>query len=175
MPAQGWCQTGDPESAEVAAYVGGLFGLGAHPYVGASAGLAAGRHVICVGDISWAPLGGYTIRTRPASQMIQESRLYDFNFSAHVQIPINKKFAPYAILGPSVLWNNFTTTTVASSGQGVRVSDNNVNFGFHTGAGARYYVRNDWGIRPEVRVVISNKTYVVASLGFFYTFPNEAP
>jgi opacity protein-like surface antigen len=166
-----WCQSAEQDVSEFGGYGGGLFGLGAHPYVGATAGLSAARYLIVVGDVSYAPLDNATIRTRPGTQTVQQSRLYDFNLSLHIRFPVTKKWAPYVIAGPSVLWDNFRVTKI-NSGVAVTVSDNETNFGFHTGAGVRYYVNDDWGIRPEFRVVITNKTYTVASVGIFYTFPN---
>ena len=45
------------------------------------------------------------------------------------------------------------------------------NFGFHTGGGVRYYIREGWGIRPELKVVVSHRTYTRFTIGFFYTLP----
>ena len=42
------------------------------------------------------------------------------------------------------------------------------NFEFRTGGGVRYYVKNNWGIRPEVRVFISSRTLTRISVGVFY-------
>jgi len=148
-------------------------GVGTHGFVGAGAGMAINRYFQAVGEISFAPLGSYTIRTRPAYETVQQSRLYDFNFSLHIQVPVGKKWAPYALAGPGVLWDNFTSVTVGAAGAVRGVSVNETNFGFHAGGGVRYYLPHDWGIRPEFRVVISAKTYTVASFGVFYTFPKE--
>ena len=173
LPAMAWCQAGDPDLAEATAVGGVVSGLGTHGFVGAGAGMAISRYFQAVGEISFAPLGSYTVRYRPASQTVQQSRLYDFNVSLHVQVPVGNKWAPYVLAGPSVLWDNFKSVSVGHAGAVKGVSVNETNFGFHTGAGVRYYLPHDWGIRPEVRVVISAKTYVVASFGVFYTFPKE--
>jgi len=173
LSAMAWCQAGDPELAEASAFGGFVSGIGTHGFVGAGAGMAIGKYFQGVGEVSFAPIGSNTIRDHPATQTVQQSRVYDFNFSLHVQFPIGKKLAPYAIAGPSVIWNSFQSTTVGPGGDVKALAVNETNFGFHTGGGVRYYLPHDWGIRPEVRVVISAKTYVVTSVGLFYTFPKE--
>ncbi|MCX6630180.1 MAG: hypothetical protein NTW28_21390, partial [Candidatus Solibacter sp.] len=49
------------------------------------------------------------------------------------------------------------------------------DFGFHTGAGLRYYVRENWGIRPELKVIVSKQTYTRLSVGIFYVLPAGWP
>ena len=82
--------------------------------------------------------------------------------------PINGKWVPYGILGPSAVWSGYHYATVGPNGARKVVYKEDLNFGFHTGAGLRYHVNQTWGIRPEVRVVITNQTFVVFSLGMFF-------
>lgn len=46
---------------------------------------------------------------------------------------------------------------------------------FQTGAGLRYYVGDKWGIRPELKVIISSRTFTAVSMGVFYVLPSNWP
>jgi hypothetical protein len=37
----------------------------------------------------------------------------------------------------------------------------------------RYYFRENWGIRPEFKVIIGAQTYTRLSVGLFYTTAGE--
>jgi hypothetical protein len=79
-PAMGWGQSYESDVGEFAGYAGASFGIGAHPVVGASSGLAFARYGMGLIDISYSPLGQTTLRARPGTRIVQNSGLYDFNF-----------------------------------------------------------------------------------------------
>ena len=160
-------QSGESGIGEVAAFGGGTSGIGSHAFAGGSSGIAFSRYALGVLDVSYSRFGHDTLRKYPGQES-QNSNLFDFNFSAHIRYPINRKWAPYGIVGPSLLWNRYQAASAGAGGAGVYVSRNDMNFGFHTGGGVRYHINDNWGIRPEVRVVISNQTYVAFSLGVFF-------
>jgi hypothetical protein len=163
------------EEGEVTAFGGGTFGLGgAHAAVGASSGTALSRWAIAVVEAAFSPLGDETLRRRTGPPA-EGSRLFDFNFSFHVQAPVRRRWAPYGIVGGGVLFDAFRAVPIPASpdeqGQpqtSVAVAVNEFNFGFHTGGGVRYYIGDDWGIRPEFKVIVSNRTYTRFTIGFFY-------
>lgn len=163
------------ENGEVAGYAGGAFALGTHPVVGGTVGAGFARYAMGIIDISYAPFGQHTLRSRPANEIVQHSGLYDFNFSLHIRIPATRRWVPYGILGAGLLYNVFDLAKVTAPGVAVFHAHSENNFGFHTGAGLRYYVGEHWGIRPEAKVVISNRTYICASIGVFYTLPSDWP
>jgi len=175
VPVTVLAQDNETETGEVAGYGGGAFGLGAYPLVGASAGAGFSRYAMALIDISYAPLGQQTLRRREASEVVRRSGLYDFNFSLHIRVPVAKRWAPYGIVGGGLMYDNFDLAKVTPSGTAVFHSRNENNFGFHTGAGVRYYIREGWGIRPELKVVASKRTYVCASIGIFYVLPSNWP
>ena len=160
-------QSGESGIGEVAAFGGGTSGIGSHAFAGGSSGIAFSRYALGVFDVSYSRFGHDTLRKYPGLES-QNSNLFDFNVSAHIRFPINRKWAPYGIIGPSLLWNSYQAASAGAGGAGVYVSRNDMNFGFHTGGGVRYHINDNWGIRPEVRVVISNQTYVAFSLGVFF-------
>jgi hypothetical protein len=158
----------------VSAWGGGQLGPsgGIHPLVGAGTGYFFSRYGGYFLESSFAPLGGHALRTQ-AGTGIDQSRLYDFAFTGHVRIPIGNRWEPYGIVGAALLYNTYRQTAVNSAGAVVSRGISTTNFGFHTGGGFRYYVRETWGIRPELRIIVSNQTYVGVAVGIFYQFPGE--
>ena len=168
-------QAGDSEAGEVAALGGLSAGGGLHPVVSASTGLAFSRHGMGLISVSFIPLGNSTIQDWPARSSIQRSYLYDFGADFHVRIPIGERLSPYAIAGAGVLWNTVRANTFNALGIPIVRGYDQINGGLHTGGGVRYYINKDWGIRPEVKVIVSKHTYVQLMFGFFYVTPPELP
>jgi len=161
-------QSAEAGIGELAVFGGGAFGIGTHPFAGGSTGIAFSPYAVALFDFSYLHLGQDTLRRQPGIGA-ENSNLYDFNVSAHLRYPITRKWAVYGILGPSLLLNNYEVATTSGGGAPAYVTRNDVNFGFHTGGGVRYHVNDRWGIRPELRVVISNQTYVAFSVGVFFS------
>jgi hypothetical protein len=139
--------------------------------VGGSTGLAFSRYAIGLIETAFTPMGEDTLRNRTA-QSPQNSRLFDFNASFHIRVPVRERWAPYAILGGGLLFNSFRGI---SGPEGLLVAVDDFNFGFHTGGGVRYYVRPDWGLRPEFKVIVSDRTYTRFTVGIFYNLPAGWP
>jgi hypothetical protein len=157
----------DATGGELALFGGGTSNLGVHPFAGASSGIAFSKYAAAILDVSYARFNRRTLRYLP-DQQARNSNLYDFNISAHIRYPISRKWAPYGILGPSLLWNSYDQYARGPGGSTFVAHRDDVNFGFHTGGGVRYHINEHVGIRPEVRVVISNQTFIAFSLGFFF-------
>ncbi len=166
-------QSGESDVGEVAAFGGGIAGIGTHPAVGGSTGLAFSRYSIALIETSFSPLGKNSMHTMPAGTLVDASRLYDFNLSVHIRVPVRDRYAPYAILGGGLLWNTFDRSTVGPQGSVAVTSYSNVDFGFETGGGLRYYIRDNWGVRPELKVIVSKQTYTRFSVGIFYVLPGS--
>jgi hypothetical protein len=174
-PAALFGQAGDTDVGEAAAFFGGAIGIGSHPVVGGSVGTAFSRYGMAVIETSFVPMGSHTVRVSPDGSAAQGSHLYDFNLGVHIRVPVRGRWAPYAILGGGLLWDTYTRTRIGPQGVAVVTHYGDCNFGFHTGGGLRYYVRESWGIRPEVKVVVSSQTYTQLSVGFFYVLPTNWP
>jgi len=168
-------QPADADHGEVAAYGGGSFGAGSHPVVGGTTGLSFSKFGMVMLDGSYTPMGQDTVRSHPAGWSVQNSRLLDLNLAVHIRIPVRDRLVPYAILGGGALWDAYDHSVAGPQGAAVVSRNNEWNFGFHTGAGVRYYVRDNWGVRPELRVIVSNRTFTRLSVGVFYTLPNDWP
>ena len=179
LPTPSHAQSSDSDTGEVAAFGGGVFGIGTHAAVGASSGVAFSKYGIGLIEAAFSPLGEQTVRRRIGPKP-ESSKLLDFNFSVHIRIPVKQRFAPYAIVGGGLLLDKFkvvpTVVPPADPGEPpttqAALSVDEFNFGFHTGGGFRYYVREDWGIRPEFKVIVSNRTYTRFTVGIFYTLPS---
>jgi hypothetical protein len=169
-PAALLAQPIDSEKGEVSAFGGGSFGLGVHPVVGGGTGLAFSKYGIGLIEASYMPTGRDTLRRNVVSP--QNSQVFDFNSSIHIRIPVRERWAPYGIVGCGLLFNKFQAV---SGPQGTLVGIDDFKFAFHTGAGVRYYIREGWGIRPEFKVIVSNRTYTRFTIGIFYTIPSDWP
>jgi hypothetical protein len=179
-------QSGDTETGELAAFGGGTFGLGGvQPAVGASTGLAFSRYGLGLFEVAFSPLGNDTVgrRTGPPAQ---SSHLFDLNASFHVRVPVRERWAPYGIFGAGFLMNTFKVISTApgpidpETGQpthpgGLVAAIDEFKFAFHTGAGVRYHISPDWGIRPELKVIVSSRTYTRFTIGIFYNVPPGWP
>ena len=168
-------QSSETGVGEVAAFGGGTFGIGSHALVGGSTGRSFSKYAIGLIETAFSPLGSSTVRPAPAGGPIDTSRLYDFNLGVHIRVPVKDRWAPYAILGGGLLWNTFDQTVAGPQGTASIKHYDNFDFGFQTGAGLRYYIRDNWGIRPELKVVVSKQTYTRFSVGIFYVLPDAWP
>jgi hypothetical protein len=168
-------QSGETETGEVTAFGGVGFGAGTQPVGGGSAGVSFSRYGMALIEASFMPMGKYTIQPWPAQSAVQRSFLYDFALDFHVRIPVKARWEPYAILGSSVLWNQLSASGENRRGDAVVNHYNQVNASFNTGAGVRYFVGKNWGLRPEVKVIISKQIYTRVSMGIFYVTPPDWP
>jgi hypothetical protein len=169
-------QPDETEGGEVSAFTGGILGLGSHPTFGGSAGGVISKYALALFEGSYTPLGQSTIQPWPARSTVARSHLTDFNVSFHIRIPIkHSRWSPYGIAGVGLLWDALRQETVDPHGIAVSYHWNQFNAGFHTGGGVRYFIGENWGIRPEFKVIISKETYTRASIGIFYVVPSTWP
>jgi hypothetical protein len=176
-PAVASAQSTETEEGEgeVSVLGGATFASGAHAAVTASAGSVISRYGMVLLETTFMPLGNSSIQPWPARSTINRSFVYDFGLNFHVRIPINERWAPYGIVGAGVLWDLVRQHTVDSQGVLIVKHWDQVNGAFHTGAGLRYYIGKNWGIRPEVKVIASKQIYTQVTLGIFYVTPSEWP
>ena len=167
-------QPGDPEAGEISVYGGTSLGVGNHPNVGSNFGRAFSRYCIALIDMNYTPMGTRTLHNYPGV-VINRSRLYDFNFSMHIRVPVNKRWEPFAILGGGFLYNTFQRQILQPNNVATLSGSSYGTFGFQTGAGARYYAAEDWGIRGEYRYTFSNHNFSRILVGAFYEFNGDFP
>jgi hypothetical protein len=167
-----FAQVSATEDGEVSAYGGGTFGAGAHALVGGGSGLAFSRHGMVFLEGSYSPMGHDILWERHDARSPQDSHLFDVMVSTHIRFPIRDRWAPYALVGGGLAFNTFRAYA-GPGGALIRLED--FKAAFQTGGGVRYYIGENWGIRPEFKVVVSTRTYTRASIGVFYTLPPNWP
>ena len=169
-------QTGESfqETGEVSAYTGVGFGtLGTHPWVGGSTGISPSKYAVALIDASFMPLNTATLRGN--LPRTTTSRLYDFNFTVHVQIPTHHRVTPYGLAGAALLYNTYLIPAIRPNGVAYIAGRSDVKFGFETGGGARYFVGKDWGLRGEYRYTVSTHNFSRILGGVFYQFEGTWP
>src|SRR5437764_3090306 len=88
--ASALAQSGNAEAGEISGYFGtSVGGLGNHPALGGDFGRAFSKYCLALIDTNFTPLGTRTLRNYPGV-VTSRSRLYDFNFSMHIRVPVNK-------------------------------------------------------------------------------------
>ena len=120
------------------------------------------------------PLSSDTLLSSPTTAAYRGSGLYDFALCLNVQIPVGRRWEPYGILAAGLLYNVYQAAVLTPAGTGF-ADRSKTNFEFSTGGGVRYYVADNWGIRPEVRVFISGRNFTRISVGVFYDIDADWP
>ena len=170
MPLFG--QSAEDDVKEVDGFAGGSFGAGSRGAVGAGAGVALSRHGLALLEGMYMPLGREILWRRSDIQRPQDSYLLDLGLSFQIRLPVGDRRTAYGIIGSGLLYNAYR----APAGTAARLTDMQDFKGeFHTGAGLHYYVGDKWGIRPEVKVIISSRTFATVSMGVFYVLPSYLP
>jgi opacity protein-like surface antigen len=169
FPAALLCQTAETDIGEIAAYAGGVAGIGSHPAGGITFMTALSKYTMFGAELGFASLGEEGYRTSSGS-LLSRSRLYDFNGHVHVRIPVRDHFAPYIVIGAGLLHSTAERVVTAPTGNAVDSFTNN-DFAFQIGAGLRYFITDNWGVRPEWKYYASERNFSKLSFGVFYQFP----
>jgi opacity protein-like surface antigen len=88
------------------------------------------------------------------------------DLNAHYLFPMaNSRFTPYALGGLGIL-----RYSVSSDFNGFDADASDTNAGLNLGGGVRIAGGTNWGIRPELKFLISDDTSTRISVGFYYGF-----
>ena len=180
IPVAVFGQSGESDAGELSArggfgFGGGSAGIGTQPLAGGSTGVAFSRHGMVFFDTMFMPLGQHTIQGWPDRATVDHSYLLDFGVDLHVRFPVTEHIAPYTILGTGLMWNMVRQQTTTAAGTALTNKYNQFNGALHTGGGVRYYINEKWGIRPEVKVIVSKQIYTCISFGVFFVVPTNWP
>lgn len=155
-------QAGD---SEVTPFVGLSDGEGT---LGVSYGKALSDKLFIQGEFSYIALGSSSSVLPGGSFDISAKAL---NFNGTVQYNFtnafknNSKFVPYAGAGLGV-----TRTSVSSDVPGFSASASDTSLMFNIGGGLRYYVKPNWGLRPELMLFAGDGSYARFAVGLFFQF-----
>jgi len=170
-----FAQAGQVDVGEVAGLGGATFGAGRHGSATGSAGVAFSRYGMFLFNVSYIPMGRNTIQPWPAPFTVNRSYTIDFGFDFNIRVPIKHHWEPYAIAGAGVLWDRVRQNTVDLKGFPLVRTFDQWNGAAHTGGGLRYYIGQNWGIRPECRLIVSRHVYTQVMFGIFYVTPPDWP
>jgi opacity protein-like surface antigen len=157
---------------EVSGMGGGTAGgLKTHPVITGSAGVSLSRYLMLMGETTVIPLSNQTLIPTAAAE-VRGSDLFDFNIALQGRIPI-KKWDLYGVFGMAVLMNPYTAGIQTPSGAIAYVGQRHSKFGLEWGAGYRYFVKENWGVRMEYRYTSSTRNFNRVTGGLFYQFDSE--
>ncbi len=140
--------------------------------VGGSSGVAISRYGMMLVEASYQPLGSHTIRPGLDPSTVRDSHLWNFDLDFHIRIPVSERWQPYGIAGVGLLWDHFHQDALGPQGNAVTHHVDQFNAAFVTGGGLQYQLADNWGIRPQIKVIVSKQTYVQMSIGIYYVLSN---
>ncbi len=161
--------------------VGGISlsnGGGSHVHLSGTFGTAVRDRLFVFGELGYAPLTGRSTTTVVDGTSVRISasaKLVDFGGGAQFILMPGSKFEPYVI--GAVGGGRMSTSGsahVPGTNLDVSASSSDTKARLGGGAGLRYYVSENWGIRPELRVDRyfgdQGSTAFRYTVGVFYQF-----
>lgn len=166
----GYSQDMERGQIEATGQVGFVTGIGTHGAFGGSAGAALNEHVLAFGEFLFIPLGSSTVRVLGVNQNVS-ARGYNFDGGIQYQFRKHGSMVPYAGVGMGLLHSSASISN-SFSFQGFNFSTGGSSNDFYVnlGGGARYYVSEQWGVRPEFTIFAGPNTFVRIGAGVFYEF-----
>ena len=168
----GYAQQLDKGSVETTGQVGIATGIGTHASFAGTVGTAVSKSVFVLGEFGWIPTGGANASgSTPAGSFQFDTGGNVFSFMGGVQYQFKQthSFVPYGGLAFGLVHSSGSVeSTVGGSTQNVYESSDHFYVSF--GGGARYYVKDRWGFKPELMVFGGDDTYFRFGVGMFYQF-----
>ena len=174
IAASGYAQGMDKGQAEVTGQVGVVAGVGTHASFAGSGGVAVTDKVFVFGEFGYIPAGGGSgsVSTGTSGfEFASSGKLVTFMAGAQYGFTEQRSFIPYAGAALGVVHSGFkVSSTVNGVKTEIEASGNDLAVSF--GGGARYYVNDRWGFKPELMIFVSgeDKNFVRFSGGIFYQF-----
>jgi hypothetical protein len=172
VAASGFAQEMEQGEVEATGQVGVVAGVGTHASFAGSLGWAVRPRIFVLGEFGYTPIGGASGSiSGPGGGLAFDSdgRIVSFMVGAQYQLTPQGSFIPYAgaALG-GVRFSGSSTTSV--NGQTTQVDFSSGHFYASFGGGARYYVNDRWGFKPEIMIFAGEDTFVRFGGGIFYQF-----
>jgi hypothetical protein len=164
LAATGYSQSLEKGDMEVTGQVGIVTGINTHASFAASAGKAVTDKVFVLGEFSYIPLGGAEA-SGSGFEFSAGGRVVTFMGGAQYQFGERKSFIPYAGGALGVVHSSFESTV---NGTTLDVSNN--DFYVSLSGGARYYVKDRWGFKPELTLFAGTDSFWRFAVGMFYRF-----
>jgi opacity protein-like surface antigen len=143
-------------------------------FLGGSVGYAISSNFLVVGEFHYNNAGSSNISYGSGSSAVnfgESLAITDFTGGVHWQIPVSsKKLVPYLAAG---VGGARAAASVSGSGLPASVAATSTGLSANFGGGLRYYIRDSWGVRPEVTFVrIPGQNYVRFGVGVFWQSKN---
>jgi opacity protein-like surface antigen len=155
---------------EATGQLGFVSGIGTHVAVGGSVAGALNERVLVHGEFLYIPLGSSTVNVLGVNRDVSARA---FNLDGGLQYQFRKygSMVPYAGVGLGLLHSSASIPNNFSF-QGLNFSTGGSSNDFYVnlGGGVRYYVTEQWGVRPEFTIFAGPNTFVRIGAGVFYQF-----
>jgi opacity protein-like surface antigen len=173
VATSGYAQQLEKGKFEATGQVGLAFGVGTRAAFAGTVGAALNERVFVLGEFGWIPSGGSTAETSIPGGGVFEidsgGNLFSFMAGAQYQFNSQGSFVPYAGAALGVVHSS-ESAEVNINGSVQRNSISNSDFYVSFGGGARYYVKDRWGFKPEFMVFGGEDTFFRFGIGMFYQF-----
>ena len=170
MTAVGYGQSMEQGQIEATGQIGFVSGIGTHGAFGGSGGVALNERVFAFGEFLYIPLGSSTVTILGDNRSVSAHAL---NLDGGLQYQFRKygSMVPYAGVGLGLLHSSASISN-SFSFQGLNFSTGGSSNDFYAnlGGGVRYYVTEQWGVRPEFTIFAGPNSFVRVGVGVFYEF-----
>lgn len=157
---------------EATGQVGVATGIGTQASFAGTLGTAVRDNVFVLGEFGWIPLGGANASGSTSGGAFQFSaggRVLSFMGGAQYQFRSTHSFVPYAGAALGVVDSSGEVeSTIGGSTQNLKSSRTDFYVSFV--GGARYYVKDSWGFKPEFTIFAGDNTFFRFGGGIFYQF-----
>jgi opacity protein-like surface antigen len=155
---------------EATGQIGFVSGIGTHAAVGGSVGAALNERVVVFGEFLYIPLGSSNVTVLGVNRNVS-ARAFNLDFGLQYQFRKYGSMVPYAGVGLGLLHSSASISN-SFSFQGLNFSTGGSSNDFYAnlGGGVRYYVTEQWGVRPEFTIFAGPNTFVRIGAGVFYEF-----
>ena len=172
LAVPGYAQQLEKGKVEATGHVGLALGVGTRAAFAGTLGGAINERVFVLGEFGYIPLGGTSASgVTPGGGFSFDAggKILSFMAGAQYQFNSQRSFVPYAgaALGLVHSSGDFESV-VGGSTQNISVTSNNFYVSF--GGGARYYVKDRWGFKPEFMIFAGDDTFFRMGVGLFYQF-----
>src|SRR5215831_4924748 len=170
MTGLGYGQDMQKGQIEATGQIGFVSGIGTHGAFGGSVGAALNERVLVFGEFLYIPLGSSTVTILGVNRSVS-ARAYNFDGGLQYQFRKYGSMVPYAGVGLGLL-HSAASISNSFSFQGLNFSTGGSSNDFYAnlGGGVRYYVTEQWGVRPESTIFAGPNSFVRIGAGVFYQF-----
>lgn len=168
LSVSGYAQILEQGEMEVTGQVGIVTGIDTQASFAVSGGKALTDRIFALGEIGYIPLGGASA-SGAGFAVDSGGRVISFMGGAQYQFSEQRSFIPYAggALGLVRISGNVTTTV---NGVTTDVDFSSNKFYVALTGGARYYVKDRWGFKPEFTIFAGDNSFFRFGAGLFYQF-----